>query len=75
MPAMLCRQKYIQPLVHGTSCLEVEIAIAKLKSKNRQVMIKFPMLGGVPVPTAWRILGLLMEERPPAMEVSCEYIE
>jgi hypothetical protein len=33
------------------------------------------MLGGVPVPTAWRVLVLLMEERPPAMVVSCEYIE
>jgi hypothetical protein len=33
------------------------------------------MLGGVPVPTAWRVLGLRMEERPPAMEVSFEYIE
>jgi hypothetical protein len=29
-----------------------------------------PILGGVPVPTAWRVLGLGMEERPPAMEVS-----
>jgi hypothetical protein len=29
----------------------------------------------VPVTTAWRILGLRMEERPPAMEGSCEYIE
>jgi hypothetical protein len=34
-----------------------------------------PMLGGVPVPTAWHVLGLRMEELPPAMEVSCEYIE
>jgi hypothetical protein len=33
------------------------------------------MLGGVPVPTAWRVLELRMEERPPAMGVSCEYIE
>jgi hypothetical protein len=33
------------------------------------------MLRGVPVPTAWRVLGLRMEERPPDMEVSCEYIE
>jgi hypothetical protein len=33
------------------------------------------MLGGVPVPTAWHVLGLRMEERPPAMEISCEYIE
>jgi hypothetical protein len=32
-------------------------------------------LGGIPVPTAWRVLGLRMEERPPDMEVSCEYIE
>jgi hypothetical protein len=29
-----------------------------------------PMLGGVPVPTAWGVLGLRKEERPPAMEVS-----
>jgi hypothetical protein len=29
------------------------------------------MLGVVSVPTAWRVLGLRMEERPPAMEVSC----
>jgi hypothetical protein len=35
----------------------------------------FTMLGGVPVPTAWRVLGLRMEEWPPAMEVSCEYTE
>jgi hypothetical protein len=33
------------------------------------------MLGGIPVPTAWRVLGLRMEEWPPDMEVSCEYIE
>jgi hypothetical protein len=28
------------------------------------------MLGGFPVTTAWRVLGLRMEERPPAMEVA-----
>jgi hypothetical protein len=33
------------------------------------------MIGGVPVPTAWSVLEMRMEERPPAMEVSCEYIE
>jgi hypothetical protein len=33
------------------------------------------VLCGVPVPTAWRVLGLRMEERPPDMEVSCEYIK
>jgi hypothetical protein len=29
----------------------------------------------VPVTTAWRVIWLRMEERPPAMEDSCEYIE
>jgi hypothetical protein len=38
-------------------------------------LIMLVMLGGVPVPTVWRVLGLRMEERPPATEVSCEYIE
>jgi hypothetical protein len=33
------------------------------------------MLGGVPVTTAWRVLGLRMEERPLAVEVSRECIE
>jgi hypothetical protein len=33
------------------------------------------MLCWVPVPTAWRVLVLRMEERPPAMEVSRENIE
>jgi hypothetical protein len=33
------------------------------------------MLGGFPVTTAWRVLGLQLEERPSAMEDSCEYIE
>jgi hypothetical protein len=28
----------------------------------------------VPVPTAWRVLGLRMGERPPAMEGTWEYI-
>jgi hypothetical protein len=39
------------------------------------VIVNYSMLGGIPVPTAWRVLGLRMEERPPDMEVSCEYIE
>jgi hypothetical protein len=29
----------------------------------------------VPVTTAWRVLGLRMEERPPVVEDCCEYIE
>jgi hypothetical protein len=28
-----------------------------------------------PVTTAWRVLRLRMEERPPVMEGSCEYFE
>jgi hypothetical protein len=39
------------------------------------IIIIITMSGGIPVPTAWRFLGLLMEERPPDMEVSSEYIE
>jgi hypothetical protein len=38
-------------------------------------LVLISLLGGIPVPTAWRVLGLRMEERPPDMEVSCEYIE
>jgi hypothetical protein len=33
------------------------------------------MLGGPLVTTAWRIVGLRMEGRPPDTEGSCEYIE
>jgi hypothetical protein len=29
----------------------------------------------VPVTTAWQVLGSRIEGRPPAIEVSCEYIE
>jgi hypothetical protein len=35
---------------------------------------KATMLGGS-VTTAWCVLRLRMEERPPAIEGSCEYIE
>jgi hypothetical protein len=34
-----------------------------------------PILGEYPVTTAWRVLRLRMEEWPPTMEGSCEYIE
>jgi hypothetical protein len=37
--------------------------------------MQLSMLGEVPVTTAWRVLRLQVEERPPAMEVSCKYIE
>jgi hypothetical protein len=32
------------------------------------------MLGGFPVTTAWRVLGLRMEERPPAMGVAANIL-
>jgi hypothetical protein len=41
-----------------------------LKSEYMKNIFKW-----VPVNTAWRVLGLLTEERPPVMEGSCEYIE
>jgi hypothetical protein len=37
--------------------------------------LRFGHVKWVPVTTAWRVLGLRMEERPPGMEGSCEYIE
>jgi hypothetical protein len=33
------------------------------------------MLGVSLVTTAWHIIGLQMEERPPAIKGSCEYTE
>jgi hypothetical protein len=44
-------------------------------TKHFRIVLLLSMLGGIPVPTAWRVLGLRMEERPPDMEVSGEYIE
>jgi hypothetical protein len=38
-------------------------------------MVQQPYDKWVPVTTAWRVLRLRMEERPPDMEGSCEYIE
>jgi hypothetical protein len=47
--------------------------------KNKELRGTFgPERGGVgwvPVMTAWRVLGLRMQERPPALEGSCEYVE
>jgi hypothetical protein len=54
---------------HGAQMVEKRNAYRLLIGKPEGTM-----LGGVPVPTAWRVLGLRMEEWPPA-EVSCEYTE
>jgi hypothetical protein len=40
-----------------------------------KILLRKSMLCGFPVTTAWHILRLRMEERPPAMEGSCKYIE
>jgi hypothetical protein len=47
-----------------------------LKGVETQVFMYsgFSMLGG-PVTMAWRVLRLRMEERPPVIEGSCEYVE
>jgi hypothetical protein len=42
---------------------------------NAKAVSVFYEIKWVPVITAWRVLRLRMEERPPDMEDSCEYIE
>jgi hypothetical protein len=44
-------------------------------TQSEASVMDFGIIGGFPVSTAWRVLGFRMEERPPAMEGSCEYIE
>jgi hypothetical protein len=61
---LLCQQK-----IATVSAVKFNLIIIM------QALGPTPMLGGVSVPTAWRALGLRMEKRPPAMKVSCEYIE
>jgi hypothetical protein len=46
-----------------------------LNLKIVYIYIYYVHVRWVPVTTAWRVLGLRMEEQPPAMEGSCEYIE
>jgi hypothetical protein len=43
--------------------------------RNWSCQVLKPRDKWVPVTTAWRVLRLRMEERPPDMEGSCEYIE
>jgi hypothetical protein len=57
------------------TCISLTFQANLLLYRNYVSVLDLPMLGGVPVLTAWRVLMLRMEERPPAMEVSCEYIE
>jgi hypothetical protein len=59
----------------STFYFQIQKTVFMLMGKILQSRYMEAMLGGVPVPTAWRVLGLRMEERPPVMEVSCEYIE
>ena len=54
-------------MTHGAEHLKILIISSSRDGTNR---VKW-----VPVTTAWRVLGLGMEERPPDMEGSCKYIE
>jgi hypothetical protein len=47
----------------------------KLAIVNLLLLMKWTRHKWVPVTTAWRILSLGKEERPPDMEGSCEYTE
>jgi hypothetical protein len=59
--------------------LQIKMGFKTKKNTKSRNFITFSLseyrVRWVPVTTAWRVLGLRMEERPPAMEVSCEYIE
>jgi hypothetical protein len=51
------------------------IATSRLVKRYRLFQKKVEIDILFPVATAWRVLRLRMEERPPGMEGSCEYIE
>jgi hypothetical protein len=70
---MILETSVLNFLLHSYSCYGDEHALPYFM--QRWISRTKILLGGVPVPTAWHVLGLRMEERPPAMEVSCEYIE
>jgi hypothetical protein len=61
-------------ILHDNARPDTDVCTQALEEHFNWEFFDHPMLRGVPVPTAWRVLGLQMEERPPAMEVNCEYI-
>jgi hypothetical protein len=70
--SMLCNNKGTKFIIVKNIC---SVLLLSSRTYFRKTFEHKPCYVGVPVPTAWRVLGLRMEERPPAMEVSCEYIE
>jgi hypothetical protein len=54
-------------------CWDLNSKLNKILNGDN-IILRFHVMC-VPVTTAWRVLGLRTEERPPAMEGSCEYIE
>jgi hypothetical protein len=62
----------------GTVCAYRRPAVARKVHQIRNITVYIThskMAGRVSVTTACRVLRLRMEERPPDMEGSCEYIE
>jgi hypothetical protein len=61
-------------------CAEVSDRFAALENLDAEVEINrawelISHVRWVPDATAWHVLELRMEERPPAMEGSCKYVE
>jgi hypothetical protein len=59
-----------QETIHSHPCENLKSYNVIILSLGKNIHVRC-----VPVTTAWCVLGLLMEEQPPAMEGSCEYNE
>jgi hypothetical protein len=69
---MLCILIFTQQKRSQKALNLMVVSITRITFLN--LHLKHILVGSL-VTTAWRFLGLWMEEQPPAMEVSCEYIE
>jgi hypothetical protein len=63
-----------EDLIRGLKCSNYDLRYVIHKCNKTQKR-KNSLPKCVPVTTAWRVLRLQMDERPPDMEGSCEYIE
>jgi hypothetical protein len=71
---VLCRLHYNDLNINILKCTKL---ITKLQCCKFKICLKCDVAGRshdkcVPVTTAWRVLGLRIEERPPDVEGSCE---